>query len=534
MLHARARQRDGSTRGGAGTTPALHPPPPRRSSSWLARVVVTFLVAATTSSAFAGTASAETRVDAPTVRLVAESPDTVFTIPGHGRYSDTIELLPAPDGRLVVVNEQSMDTYVEGLAEMPISWPLEALKAQAVTARTYAWYSIALGTFEERGLPFDICATVDCQVFAGRKYVEARGGDRWRRAVADTSGETLTWQGRPILARFFSSSGGHTRDNEDVYGTRAPEGPRPYLKGVPDADEAISPHHRWRWELRRADLDRLLSHGRSLSAAVPVRSIERVVSDGTRVDQIRVIGRDGTTVEVSASAFRAWVSEVAPRVLPERWPIRDASGRPMPDGMPSSRIDFCLTCREDVVVVDGRGWGHGVGLSQWGARGKAERGVAYEDIVATYYQGLRPEVSPHLPERVRVGLTWESSGVTVEPTGPYRLIVGDRSARRSAEGEVWRAEPAGDVVTISGPSTGWEPYEEPPPQPAPPQVPADAPGEEVSQAPRGVSLLPSARAADGAVIEDGAALAAVAERFQRLTPLIGPTALWSLLWEDET
>jgi stage II sporulation protein D len=473
-----------------------------------------------------GEARAETRTHAPSVKLVAESPDTIFTIPGYGRYADTVELVPAPDGRLQVINESDMDTYVEGLAEMPVSWPMEALKAQAVTARTYAWYSIALGTFAQRGLDFDICATVDCQVFAGRKYVEASGGERWAQAVAETAGETLLWEGRPILARFFSSSGGHTRDNEHVYGNKSPEGPRPYLKGIPDPDEAISPHHRWRWEMKHSDLDRLLSRGQTLSAAVPVQSIERVESDGSRVDQIRVVGEDGTEVEVSASKFRAWVSQVAPRVLPNRWPIRDVNGRAMPDGMPSSRIDFCLTCKDGIVVIEGKGWGHGVGMSQWGARGKAERGMEHDDILAEYYQGLRPATSPHLPDRVRAGLSWESRGVTVEPSGPYRLIVGDRSAWRGG-GDSWRID-ARDrgSVTLSGPSTGWEPYEEPPPPPPAPEpteVPADVPDAEVDEAPDGVSRVPSARTDDdGETVVETRARETITERVGSLNPLVGP------------
>jgi stage II sporulation protein D len=377
----------------------------------------------------------------------------VFTLPGHGRFADTIELRPASDGRLVVVNELSMDAYVEGLAEVPASWPAESLKAQAVAARTYAWHSIELGSFRARGLPFDICATTACQVFHGREIVESEAGHRWERAVAETARETLTWEGAPILARYFSSSGGHTRNNEHVFGNDPPAGPRPYLVGVPDPDEEISPHHRWSLRMTDEELDELFAHGATLHRAVPVDEVERIPSDGTRVDQIRAVAEDGTVVEVSASKFRAWISEVGPDILPHRFPVATDDGLTVPDGMPSSRIDFEL--REDgTVIITGRGWGHGVGMSQWGARGKAEKGEGYDDILAAYYNGLRPEVSPDLPARVRVGLTWEAEEVEVRADGPYTAHV--RGERAAGDGSRWTVEAAdGETVTVEPPHVAW-------------------------------------------------------------------------------
>ncbi|MDQ4131066.1 MAG: SpoIID/LytB domain-containing protein [Actinomycetota bacterium] len=167
--------------------------------------------------------------------LFEAPPGAALEVAGVGRYSETIEVRSAPDGRLVAINDVSLRTYLEGLAEMPTSWPMEALKAQAVAARTYAWYSILLGTFRAQG--YDLCAEVACQVFRGREPGETPGGERWVQAVASTEGEVLLEGSAPILARYFSSSGGHTRDNEEVF---PGEGPKPYLQGAPDPEDAVS------------------------------------------------------------------------------------------------------------------------------------------------------------------------------------------------------------------------------------------------------------------------------------------------------
>jgi stage II sporulation protein D len=425
----------------------------------------TFIATLTAFALSAALVPAEARAEsepearsADLIRLEGED-DTVFTVPGHGRFGGTVEVRPGPDGRLVLINELDTDAYVEGLAEVPPSWPLESLKAQAVAARTYAWHSINLGTFRDRGLGFDICATVDCQVFHGREIIESDNGHRWEQAVAESAGEVLTYDDAPILARYFSSSGGHTRNNEHVFGNKRPEGPRPYLEGVEDPHEEISPHHRWSVRMTRDELDHLFAHGVNLHRAVPVASVERVPSDGTRVDQIRAVGEDGTEVEVSASKFRAWISEVGPSILPERFPVRTAEGKPMPDGMPSSRIEFDLD--DDTVVITGHGWGHGVGMSQWGARGKAEEGMSYDDILAAYYGGLRPEAHPDLPERVRVGLTWEAREVEIRADGAYTAVAVDEQAERS--GGTWNVDADGrSSVGFSGPEVEWEPLATPP------------------------------------------------------------------------
>lgn len=372
---------------------------------------------------------------------------TTFTVDGDARYGETLEVRPTA-GELVLVNDVSMTTYVEGLGEVPFSWPMEALKAQVVAARTYAWFSIQQGSFQRSG--YDICATTACQVYRGRDQADELAADRWEQAVAETEGEALVHDGRPILARYFSTSGGQTRDNEEVF---PQEGPRPYLKGVEDPDDAVSPLHRWQVEFPRDRFDEILARGQTLSAAVPIADI-RYVDPPSGSDRVVVTGRDGRTVEVGASAFRGFVSNVAPELFPDdypaRWPGRD---RRYPETLLSSRLTFEVS--QDRVVVEGRGWGHGVGMGQYGALGKAERGLTYEEILAAYYNGLRPTTPDDLPRRVRVGVDRTEEPLTLRADAPVRIVVGDRVVTERGLG-TWRVEPRpdGTVALLAPPGFG--------------------------------------------------------------------------------
>lgn len=478
--------------------------------------VTTFLAAvAVTLGVLPATAGAQP-APAGTVRFVAD-PGTTLSVPGVGRFSGTIELINSPSGGLVVVNDLPIDDYVDGLAEMPASWPMEALKAQAVAARSYAWYSIHLGTFRSRGLPYDICATVDCQVFHGREVVESPNGDRWANAVAETAGEVLTWGGEPVMARFFSSAGGHTRDNEQVFGFgQRTAGPKPYLKGVEDPDEAISPHHRWEIHMTRHELEELLRRGSTLSQGLPLADIEWIPSDsdpdGLRVDQVKVTRMGGGEVMLSASKFRAWLSDVGPQALPHRFPARTPGGDPLPDVVPSSRFEFELDAER--AVIRGKGWGHGVGMSQWGARGKAEKGQTYDDILAAYYNGVRPHRTPNLPDRVRVGLADNAGAVTVNADGPVTLVVGDRGAR--AEGGSWNVQAAPGQPSLGGTVVGFSPDLVPEPP-----VAADPPADAVVEPDERTLAEPAEQDGDRSAGEIQAAPAPTA------APAAGPGALFS-------
>lgn len=145
-------------------------------------------------------------------------------------YRGVQEIRVSPYGTVRAVNWIDLEQYLRGVvpAELgPEVWPqLEALKAQAVAARTYVWRH--LGQFEDEG--FDLCATPRCQVYKGRSAEHPLTD----RAIEETEGQILTWEGEPITAMYTATCGGHTENSEEMF----VEEKAPYLRGVPCVAEA--------------------------------------------------------------------------------------------------------------------------------------------------------------------------------------------------------------------------------------------------------------------------------------------------------
>lgn len=395
-------------------------------------VLVAITVGLLAAAAPVGAAEVDLGVFSGPVRF--EAPQGAVLDLGDRRYVGTIEAGVGPDGGLTVIDELSLDAYLEGLAEVPTSWPEEALRAQVLAARTYAWWELEQGAWDSRG--YGICATQACQVFAGRDVVEDDPTGRWASAVASTTGQVLVdGLGEPLLARYSSSNGGASRANIEVF---PDDGDWPYLQSVPDPHDVASPFHTWQVRFAREDLDAILARGETLAATVPLADV-RLVEVPRDEDLVEVTGQDGMTASVTASEFRFFVAATAPDVDPDAYPpLRDdGSGRRLPATLLSSQMEFTVT--DDEVVVDGRGFGHGVGMSQYGALGKAEAGFTAEEILAAYYGGITPTSPDDLPEQVRVGLVDAGQSVDVTPSAPTRVTVGDTELTTRALGG-WRVE----------------------------------------------------------------------------------------------
>ncbi len=402
---------------------------PRRLASIALVVLAALLVLPAQVGAATSGASEPVRLQG-TVRIVG-GPDALLQLDGATRYPDTLELLASPG---VVVNELSIEDYVAGVAEMPARWPASALEAQAIAARTYAWWVMRAGAYES----YDICATVACQVYRGAEPV-LDDGERWRAAVDATAGQVLVdAAGAPILARYFSTSGGRTYANEDVFPST---GALPYLRAVDDPYDEVSPYHRWTVTFTRQEFDELLARGDTLHAAVPVAGVQRVGAVDDHAADVVVASATGDEVVVSALALRDFLNAMAPDSFPDRYPSLRADGlRRLPSTVPSSRFDLELDGTG--VTLNGRGWGHGVGMGQYGARGRAEDGHDAGRILAAYYSGLQPTSPSELPDRVRVGLTG----------GTLHTVRGDRPVDLVVDGEVvvagalgtWTFEREGD------------------------------------------------------------------------------------------
>ena len=177
----------------------------------------------------AGGASLAT-VAAP-LRVTGVAP---LRVPGVGTYRGALEFRPGTFGGVNVINAIDVDDYVKGVVplESPASWPLEALKAQAVAARTYAL------TTSKGGTGWDHYTDTRSQVYGGAGAEQASTN----AAVDATAGELVTYKGEPVATYFFSTSGGRT---EDVENTSLGNAPVPWLKSVKDQYDSVSPRHRW-------------------------------------------------------------------------------------------------------------------------------------------------------------------------------------------------------------------------------------------------------------------------------------------------
>ena len=369
---------------------------------------------------------------------------------GPRRFLGTVELLPRRSG-VDVVNELPFDDYLYGLAEVPRSWPTATLEAQVIAARTYAWHVMGLTAYRD----YDICATTACQVFRGAEVLLASRGERWRRAVDATSGQVLLHEDEPILARYFSTSGGRTYANEFVFPS---SGPRPYLTGIEDPFDALSPLHRWEVRFTRAEFDAILAQGRRLSAVTPFADVERLGAVDDPRAEVRVTGVDGRSVDVRAIELRDFLSARAPELDPARFPpLRLDGAARLPSVIPTTR--YAIGVEGDEVVIEGYGWGHGVGMGQWGAHARALAGQDAAEILAAYYGGIRPTVDARVPATIRAGmgaarLEVDGDGdplgmrVTLVEPGDVR----DRAGRLVARGlGTWTVDRA---RTRSGAATG--------------------------------------------------------------------------------
>jgi stage II sporulation protein D (peptidoglycan lytic transglycosylase) len=270
----------------------------------------------------------------------------------NGReYTPPLELLRNGDG-LLVVTEVELEEYLVGVlrAESSEKWPIEALRAQAIVARTYAAYQRMLGA----GKTYHIVASTAHQQYFGRV---PRTSPLWG-AVADTAGQVLRWEGGLFPAFYHTESGGYTEDPRTVFAARN----MPALKPVRDEFSTGSPHHSWSLDVRLADLAEILRRNDAVVGAVTAIEVtERTPS--LRVAVVTVRGTQGSA-RLRGNDFRRMLGY-------ERF---------------KSTL-FAVAVDREWARFAGRGYGHGVGMSQWGAKSMAEHGYTARQILEFYYPG---------------------------------------------------------------------------------------------------------------------------------------------------
>jgi stage II sporulation protein D len=342
--------------------------------------------------------------------VISAEPGGVITV-GDDQFVGPLVLTASEEG-LVLTETMSPEAYLLGIREVPFAWPDEALKAQAVAARTYLAFTLSGGrTATGSRYGYDICATTACQVYAGRFGLETFDGQRWSEAVASTAGEILLFDGRPAQALYSSTAGARTRESEDIF----PGLDVPYLSAVASAAED-SPFVTWTFAISEAEMTALLAEAELLHGPITSVAVEQT-ADGQGPWQV-VVSSGGETERIASYRFRSDINRAAAAIMPDRLPAERPDGRRYPQTV----LSGTYTIASEPTMVDhghyrelgqnyvftGEGWGHQVGMSQFGALALAEEGAAYGDILAHYYGGLRPEAAGGwLPASITVGLVVE-------------------------------------------------------------------------------------------------------------------------------
>lgn len=301
---------------------------------------------------------------------------------GKRRYPGKLHLTMGGAG-LNLVNELEIEQYLEGVlpGELPRGFRLEAQKAQAVAARTYA--------LVQRGKhgDFDLCDRPHCQMYVGM----VKGTARALQAVRFTRHQVLRHEGKLVYAFYSADCGGESTRVEEVPLKDKPAEPLPYLTRVKDAPEggadycAGSPFHSWTRRYSRAKLQEKLNSEEEtrIGTLREVRFLD--YDESGRVRTVLLRGVEGLKPGARVASAEAAATPIEKKV--SGWVFRRSVG-------PVSLGSTLMTMDQpdaDTFRFRGRGFGHGLGLCQIGANGMARAGASYRDILAHYYPGTKVE-----------------------------------------------------------------------------------------------------------------------------------------------
>ncbi len=322
------------------------------------------------------------------------------------RYRNAIELRKFPDSMITVINELSLSHYLDGVVPLEIGTtdtPFEALKAQAVAARTYA-----LNNTKHSDYGFDLCNSTCCQVYGGYDVENLATNN----AIKATEGMVVTYGGKLAQLYYFASSGGATASSQNVWSAKVS-----YLQSVDDPYEQT---RHWSYSFTAGEIS---SHLALLGKDVgTVASIDiDQVSDSGRVLKLRVTGSGGTVFFEKVStrgAFPSYLpSQMFTVVMGSGYTVRGAGSTLTSMAVAGAQVKTAngfttVNSSSNVTVMDangrlvqlntnngdndnfsvaGAGHGHGVGMCQLGAIGMAEAGFTYVDILQHYFTGVQVE-----------------------------------------------------------------------------------------------------------------------------------------------
>ena len=335
------------------------------------------------------------------------------------KYPGGFEYRCNDNGTLTVINVVDIEDYVKGVVpyEMDKDWPLEALEAQAVCARTYA------AKTRHPSLGFDVCAGTDCQVYYGRNRATAQTDE----AVENTEGEMLYYNGTPVdTAVYCASNGGASEDAGNIWNADIP-----YLRGKQDPYEALTniPNYNWSVTYTADELTWILEQkGYSIGTVknvyvaefTPLGNVSKVTFEGSQGD-VTVKGEVCRTVFYSSTYNKSvksqrftingggavnsgiYVNNSSTRLdslegvnvlsgsgttseLEKQAAVLSASGVSEVSGGTTAK-----TSAAGLFTITGTGSGHNLGMSQYGAKAMAEQGYSYREILKFYYTDITIE-----------------------------------------------------------------------------------------------------------------------------------------------
>jgi len=288
--------------------------------------------------------------------LVVKSMGNGIRVGSSGIYRDEVLIYKNSKGKLDVVSRLALDDYLKGVIpfEGNPKWALESLKALAIVSRTFALTKMLTRQKEE----YDVSSGFISQVYAG-KQIE---NDRTNQAIDATRGEVLLYKGKIFPAYYHSTCGGATTAADLVWRVK----PLPPLGGVECKFCQRSPHYKWEAIVTPAEIKEKLA-----KQEMPVNEVL-----GVRTDKIDRTGRAHKLVikstwaekTVDADAFRVWID-----------PMR----------LKSNLITKIRANDAGAFVFKGKGWGHGVGMCQYGMKYLGELGYGYQEILGYYYPGAQ-------------------------------------------------------------------------------------------------------------------------------------------------
>lgn len=265
------------------------------------------------------------------------------------KFRGAIDIMRQPNQKLLVINYVDIEEYVQGVLyhEVAPRWPMEALKAQAIAARTFALYQAQLNARKE----YDLVSTVYSQVYGGSTSERASTS----KAVQLTKGQVLTYKNKLFPAFYHATCAGYTENAANLWKINIPP-----LRGRECQFCLDSPHYRWKAKLSFKDIEKALNKaGYTLGRIQSIKIIERYVSGA--VSDLEIISSSGT-LKLSGNRLRLIIG---------------------PNMIKSAK--FKLQLNGKYAYFQGYGWGHGVGMCQWGAFFMSKKDFTAEQILGYYY-----------------------------------------------------------------------------------------------------------------------------------------------------